>query len=94
MYRYLYVKEFTMNKNQRLIRERVIKSDYRKVYSLEEIWKWIKWSVGRSVRETSLKQLVAKQSNICLNNRNFNLNLHFIGLWCNWQHVCFWYRRV
>ena len=30
------------------------------------------WSVGRGVRETSLKQLVTKQSNICLNNRNFN----------------------
>ncbi len=33
------------------------------------------WSVGRGVRETSLKQLVTKQSNICLNNRNFNVNL-------------------
>ena len=50
MYRYLYVKEFTMNKNQRLIRERVMKSDYRKVYSLEEIWKWIECSFGRGIR--------------------------------------------
>ena len=49
MYRYLYVKEFTMNKNQRLIRERVIKSDYRKVYSLEEIWKWIEWGLKKGI---------------------------------------------
>jgi hypothetical protein len=49
MYRYLYVKEFTMNKNQRLIRERVMKSDYRKVYSLEEIWKWIEWGLEKGI---------------------------------------------
>jgi hypothetical protein len=49
MYRYLYVKEFTMNKNQTLIRERVMKSDYRKVYSLEEIWKWIEWGLKKGV---------------------------------------------
>ena len=23
-----------------------------------------------------------------------NLNLQLIGLWCNWQHVWFWSRRV
>lgn len=49
MYRYLYVKEFTMNKNQILIRERVMKSDYRKVYSLEEIWKWIEWGLKKGI---------------------------------------------
>ena len=49
MYRYLYVKEFNMNKNQRLIRERVMKSDYRKVYSLEEIWKWIEWGLKKGI---------------------------------------------
>ena len=49
MYRYLYVKEFTMNKNQTLIRERVMKSDYRKVYSLEEIWKWIEWGLKKGI---------------------------------------------
>ena len=49
MYRYLYVKEFTVNKNQRLIRERVMKSDYRKVYSLEEIWKWIMWGLKKGI---------------------------------------------
>ena len=49
MYRYLYVKEFTMNKNQRLIRERVMKSDYRKVYNLEEIWKWIEWGLEKGI---------------------------------------------
>jgi len=38
-----------MNKNQRLIRERVIKSDYRKVYSLEEIWKWIEWGLKKGI---------------------------------------------
>tara|TARA_R110000796_G_scaffold156288_3_gene272777 strand:- start:640 stop:879 length:240 start_codon:yes stop_codon:yes gene_type:complete len=49
MYRYLYVKEFIMNKNQTLIRERVMKSDYRKVYSLEEIWKWIEWGLKKGI---------------------------------------------
>ena len=49
MYRYLYVKEFTMNKNQTLIRERVMKSDYKKVYSLEEIWKWIEWGLKKGI---------------------------------------------
>ena len=49
MYRYLYVKEFTMNKNQTLIRERVMKSDYRKVYNLEEIWKWIEWGLKKGI---------------------------------------------
>jgi len=49
MCRYLYVKEFTMNKNQTLIRERVMKSDYRKVYSLEEIWKWIEWGLKKGI---------------------------------------------
>jgi hypothetical protein len=49
MYRYLYVKEFTINKNQTLIRERVMKSDYRKVYSLEEIWKWIEWGLKKGI---------------------------------------------
>ena len=49
MYRYLCVKEFTMNKNQTLIRERVMKSDYRKVYSLEEIWKWIEWGLKKGI---------------------------------------------
>mgnify|MGYP003388713679 CR=1 FL=1 len=38
-----------MNKNQRFIKERVIKSDYRKVYSLEEIWKWIEWGLKKGI---------------------------------------------
>ncbi|MDB4066811.1 hypothetical protein N9525_02590 [Flavobacteriaceae bacterium] len=38
-----------MNKNQTLIRERVMKSDYRKVYSLEEIWKWIEWGLKKGI---------------------------------------------
>ena len=29
--------------NERIIKERVMKGDYKKVYSLEEIWKWIMW---------------------------------------------------
>tara|TARA_R110000803_G_scaffold197974_2_gene261665 strand:- start:4756 stop:4959 length:204 start_codon:yes stop_codon:yes gene_type:complete len=38
-----------MNKNEKLIRERVMKSDYRKVYSLEEIWKWVEWGLKKGV---------------------------------------------
>lgn len=49
--------------------------DYVNNGGVKKDWKK-EWSVGRGVRETSLKQLVTKQSNICLNNRNFLLNLH------------------
>ena len=42
-------KECSMNKNEKLIRERVMKSDYRKVYSLEEIWKWVEWGLKKGV---------------------------------------------
>ena len=35
--------------NQIMIRERVMKSDYRKVYSLEEIWKWIEWGLKKGI---------------------------------------------
>ena len=63
MYRYLNVKEFTMNKNQRLIRERVMKSDYRKVYSLEEIWKWIEWGLEKGIiNRTTGNFLISKET--------------------------------
>ena len=38
-----------MNKNEKLIKERVMKNDYRKVYSLEEIWKWIMWGLKKGI---------------------------------------------
>ena len=34
---------------EKLIKERVLKGDYRKVYSLEEIWKWIEWGLKREL---------------------------------------------
>ena len=53
MDRYLYIKNISMNKNEKLIRERVMKSDYRKVYSLEEIWKWIEWGLKKGLIKRS-----------------------------------------
>ena len=38
-----------MNKNKKLIKERVMKNDYRKVYSLEEIWKWVEWGLHKGI---------------------------------------------
>ena len=38
-----------MNKNEKLIRERVMKGDYKKVYSLEEIWNWIEWGLKKGI---------------------------------------------
>ena len=35
--------------NERLIKERVMKGDYKKVYSLEEIWKWIMWGLKKGI---------------------------------------------
>ena len=38
-----------MDKHIELIKERVLKGDYRKVYSLEEIWKWIEWGLKKGI---------------------------------------------
>ena len=35
--------------NERIIKERVMKGDYKKVYSLEEIWKWIMWGLKKGI---------------------------------------------
>ena len=35
--------------NERIIKERVMKGDYKKVYSLEEIWKWIEWGLEKGI---------------------------------------------
>jgi hypothetical protein len=55
---------------------------------IKKDWKR-EWSVGKGKRKTTLNEIVTKQNNICLNNKNFNINLQNIsdGLWCNWQHV-------
>ena len=34
---------------EKLIKERVLKGDYRKVYSLEEIWNWIQWGLKKGI---------------------------------------------
>ena len=47
-----------MYKTQKLIRERVIKGDYRKVYSLEEIWKWIQWGLNKGIINKSSRAYV------------------------------------
>ena len=35
--------------NEKLIKERVMKGDMKKVYSLEEIWKWIMWGLKKGI---------------------------------------------
>jgi len=35
--------------NEKTIKERVIKGEYRKVYNLEEIWKWIMWGLKKGI---------------------------------------------
>lgn len=37
------------NNVEKIIKERVLKGDYRKVYSLEEIWKWILWGLDKGI---------------------------------------------
>ena len=37
------------SKYEKLIKERVLKGDYRKVYSLEEIWRWIEWGLKKGI---------------------------------------------
>lgn len=37
------------SKYEKLIKERVLKGDYRKVYSLEEIWNWIQWGLKKGI---------------------------------------------
>ena len=39
-----------------LIRERVIKNDFRKVYSLEELSKWIEYGINKGVIKKSGKK--------------------------------------
>ena len=34
---------------EKVIRERVLKGDFRKVYSLEEIWRWIMWGLKKGI---------------------------------------------
>lgn len=37
------------DKYEKLIKERVLKGDYSKVYTLEEIWKWIQWGLKKGI---------------------------------------------
>ena len=39
-----------------LIKERVIKSDFKKVYSLEELSKWIEYGINKGVIKKSGKK--------------------------------------
>ena len=37
------------DKLEDILFERVIKGDFRKVYSLEEIWRWIMWGLKKGI---------------------------------------------
>ena len=41
------------DKLEDILFERVIKGDFRKVYSLEEIWRWIMWGLKKGIIKKS-----------------------------------------
>jgi|TARA_R110002153_G_scaffold184386_1_gene337550 hypothetical protein len=60
-----------------LIKERVIKSDFKKVYSLEELSKWIEYGINKGVIKKSGKkedvELLLKWIELLNKNKNINL---------------------
>ena len=60
-----------------LIRERVVKNDFKKVYSLEEISKWIEYGINKGVIKNSGKkedvELLLKWIELLDRNKNISL---------------------
>ena len=60
-----------------LIKERVIKSDFKKVYSLEELSKWIEYGINKGVIKKSGKkedvELLLKWIELLDKNKNISL---------------------
>ena len=49
-----------------LIRERVIKNDFRKVYSLEELSKWIEYGINKGIIKKSIVIVMGFFNFFCL----------------------------
>jgi hypothetical protein len=61
----------------KLIKERVIKNDFKKVYSLEEISKWIEYGINKGIIKKSNKkedvELLLKWIELLDKNKNISL---------------------
>ena len=61
----------------KLIKERVIKNDFKKVYSLEEISKWIEYGINKGIIKRSSKkedvELLLKWVELLDKNKNISL---------------------
>ena len=61
----------------KLIKERVIKNDFKKVYSLEEISKWIEYGINKGLIKKSGKkedvELLLKWIELLDKNKNISL---------------------
>ena len=61
----------------KLIKERVIKNDFKKVYSLEEISKWIEYGINKGVIKKNGKkedvELLLKWIELLDKNKNISL---------------------
>jgi len=61
----------------KLIRERVIKNDFKKVYSLEEISKWIEYGINKGIIKKNNKkedvELLLKWIELLDKNKNISL---------------------
>lgn len=66
-----------MIKYNKLIKERVIKNDFKKVYSLEEISKWIEYGINKGIIKKSNKkgdvELLLKWIELLDKNKNISL---------------------
>ena len=66
-----------MKNYNELIKERVIKNDFKKVYSLEELSKWIEYGINKGVIKKSGKkedvELLLKWIELLDKNKNISL---------------------
>ena len=59
------------------LKEKVLKSNYKKVYNLDQIWKWVKWGmkkgvINRSRDKENMKNII-KWIEILNKNKNIDL---------------------
>ena len=59
------------------LKEKVLKSNYKKVYNLDQIWKWVKWGMKKGVinrsREKENMKNIIKWIEILNKNKNVDL---------------------
>lgn len=59
------------------LKEKVVKGNYKKVYNLDQIWKWVKWGmkkgvINRSRDKENMKNII-KWIEILNKNKNIDL---------------------